>query len=572
MSQFKCSVISCSSLSEVECNQCKQSMCRMHSEMHADEYLLHSLRELTHPKSDQIWESPLTLDPHEHSRPEYLLSTVFGYPHIFFLNAVPVDLPNDFQETLRMMCIAFIERILIMPKGKNEKIKSKCEKLSRAISNIIYNYRLNVDHLQRIVLDAYTSYHSGIEGITSEGLIALLHVTEEALRLPKSITKLFIYTVQLEQQKQIFIQKFFMQEKISIPELVADFYKTFKDFIPENHRDITRLFTDFEEYYQKEKSRIAGEARKDLIENITTMWTSTRYIRLTVHAYRSPNNSDCQGLIANSVTIASLILQKERPRLSSVVSLSETEVLIAISLETFTYFIYHSTHNSCISLILMAENVIIASGSTPNSIIISHTHPRSIDLYALNGLKLEKQSNLNFYLTPMETISDIVYIQALGKVVFLTKANIINSLLLQGGLRVPIQRDGDGESYLKLGYCDERKLVLIKTENYIQCFSMYMQYVYTVKAQGNQFTSCVNSSGEVEFLVHNNDRFIRVSVEFQRTKIETDRFLSKKRTNESFIPCTHTLAVILPERDLRNSNLYSPYFSRKFVNPNFIAG
>ena len=568
MNQFKCSFVSCSLLSELECNECKMSMCRAHSEVHADEYLRHSFHELIHSKSDQTADSSSTPLPQEPSPLEFHLTTVFGIPHIFFLKSTPLTLPNDFQETLKMMCTAFIERILIMPKGRNEKIKSKCEKFSRAISNILYNFQLDIDHLHKIVLDDYTNYHSSIEGITSEALIVLLERAEESLPMPKSITKLFLYTVQLEQQKQIFCQKFFMQDKVSIPELTADFFKVFKDFIPSDHKDIGMLFNGFEEYYQKEKTRIAAEAHKDLLENISTIWLSIPYIRLGVHAYRCPNTAEYEDVMYNSIMIASLVLKEEEPKLSSVVSLSETEVLIAISLNTYSYIIYHTPNDACISLILMAENVIIASGSTLNSIIISHTCPKSIDMYAVNNnKKLEKQRNLNFYLTPMEIITDMVYIQAMDKVVFLTKTNMINSILLQGGLRVPIQIDNEDELYLRLSYCMERELLFIKSETYIKCFSEYMQYIYSIRAQGNQFTSFVNFSGQVEFLMHDNERFLKVCVDFQCTKADND----KKRKDIRFTPCTHTLAVLLPERELSHSILYVGYIQRKFMNPEIVS-
>ena len=567
MLSYICRAELCKSSSEIRCDECRLCLCKPHAAFHFKEFPNHTSNLIIESRQEVYTKAEFSPQPHEQGSRKYRLAKALGSVHIFYLDSVCLGLPTDYSETLKSITNTFAEKIFNIPKGKSEKVKSKCLKLMEIISKIIFNLKIDTTDLYEFVLNIYTKFHSSIEDITCTGLINFLENAERSLEMPKSVTKMLVSKTTLEQQKQLFIEKIFMRNKFTIPEMGAEFFKIFKDFIGPNPRNITNIFDTFEVCFRRENTIVANEAKKKLIEGINTYWDNTIYYRLGLLAFRVPATSESLDIYSNSVMIASLVLQSEKAEITSVISISEAEVLITISLQTETFVIYQTTRYSCI--LLVTGNGILASGSNKDCILFVQNYPGSIDLYSLTNLKLEKIRSLNFFLELNEEITEIVFVHKLNKAIFLTSSNThtINSLILQGGFRLQIQIDVEGESFLALDYCREKDIVCVKTENYIKIFSIHMQIIYTVKAPGSNLICVTDGSDQVIFLINYTEFFFKVSLYMPISNIEIIENRNENRLWENFEPCNHTLRQIFEENKIRKIDKYTGYLERKFMAP-----
>ena len=570
MLSYICRAESCRSSPEIRCDGCNLLLCRPHATVHFEQFSDHICKLIVESPQEVYMKVEFSPQPHEQESRKYRLVKVLGTVHIFYLDSVFLSLPTDYSETFKSITNTFADKIFSMSKGKSEKIKSKCSKLVEIASKIIYNLKVDTGSLYESVLGIYTKFHSSIEDITCTGLIKFLENAEISLQMPKSVKKMLVKSTTLEQQKEIFIEKFFMKDNFTIPEINTEFFKIFKDFIGPNPKNITNLFDTFEVYFRREKTKVANEAKKQLVESINNYWTNETYIRLGLLAFRVPATSESLHISGNSLMTASLLLQSEKAEISSVISLSEAEVLLTISLETKTFIIYQNPSLSCILLMTMAGNAILAAGSTKECILFVQNYPKSIDLYSLNYLTLEKTKNLNFFLELNEDITDIVFVQKLNKAIFLTNSNshIINSLIIQGGYRLQMQIDAEGESFLAIDYCQEKDIICVKTETSIKIFSIHMQSIYTVKAPGNNLICISDSIDQVIFLINHTDFFFKVNVYIPITNTKIVEENSENRFwGKNFEQCNHTLKQIFEEKKTGKQSKYAGYLNRKFMTP-----
>lgn len=546
MNRLDCMAMSCTEPVMAKCENCKVYLCRSHLEFHQVEYVSH---EISSKNFDQVEEV------------QYRLVSVFGHPHAIYFHKTMCPLPRDYLDALTAMSNQFYDAVTVVPKGKDENIKEICVKIAAAIKNIIYNLDINPTELFNNIHENFLAYHSKIETITSYALVKLIEEAEIALEMPKIATKAVFFKVNLEDQKQLFIQKYFLQNEITIKDLPTEFFSFFKPFLRENPKDIKKLFDNFEIYYRNEKVKACNEFRKKMDDHLKNLWISIRFCRVAIFSYKMRESMEMIEISNNSAIIACLFLKESQFEITSVAELSNSEVLLSCLLENETYFVYCSNMESHLVLITKSENCLIASGSTCENVIVVHGCPRRIAMYTLKDLKLVEIQQYNFGLETMEKINDIVYVKELKKVLFSTNIHPISSFVLNGNLRVKIPIDLQDQDCKGLAYYRSKQLICLKTVSSIHLFSIYMQKVQNFEVSEGAFACINNHEEELVFILQHPGGFCKLKIELANV------FKSAEHLNDNlnFQHCERTLPSSCQVSFAQD--IFYPFYIRRFSVP-----
>ncbi|OMJ73127.1 hypothetical protein SteCoe_28246 [Stentor coeruleus] len=483
------------------------------------------------------------------------------------LNTVDIHLPGDYKTTMDKITQMFTVDVCSLETGKSENLELKIKNYIEALRKIIYNIELNENNLREIITGAYNSLHSRIESFLSSGLIDLLNEAERSHNMPKSARKRFIISLDLDTEKQRFIQKYFAESDLNIEEMIEEFYNSFSYFMKDADKFFSSRFRDFEKKFKQEKNNITEETKKFLQERLSSFYDLETFMRVGLFTLRLTSSGPKIEIIKNWVMIISLILQKATCTLTGIVEISDDEILICISVGNESFIIYYSPTSSSIALAFSCVNFIIASGSTPDTILIAQNYPKSIDLYKLKSGKLEHSKRYNFNLESNEQIIGIAYIKSMEKAVFICDNNTLNSKVLSLEHRVNIALKNNTEKLLCLEYYKERKMICLKTPKHIRLYSEHLQAINVIEIPGSTFACINNENKEGYFLILGGENLIELRVDFgydSTAKVNANL----KSVFDDFEECkfsrSHDFSMVPSQRNKYLGNIYF-----KFGVPDF---
>ena len=215
----------------------------------------------------------------------YYLSSFSNSSYLFTISTINLSLPKKFTELIFLMVRVLVEKVLKMPNGQSEKVKNKCMKFVDSLKLIIYNLEINSLTLVSLVEDAYNKFHSEIEEFTSSGLVKLLDRAETFFEMTQTARKKLIFVVNLSDEKQRYIEKFFSRDVIDKNELIHEFYSTFDVFIKKK-AEMTREFDEFLSVNNEKKNQVFNKIFKNLTEYIQDYLNTLSFQRIGVFSRR----------------------------------------------------------------------------------------------------------------------------------------------------------------------------------------------------------------------------------------------------------------------------------------------
>ncbi|OMJ75222.1 hypothetical protein SteCoe_25700 [Stentor coeruleus] len=493
---------------------------------------------------------------------------VFHFQQAGFLltfNTVDIHLPKDFKAALDKITQGFTTDVCSLETGKFEDLELKTKIYLEALRKIIYNIELKENILREIITGAYNSLHSRIESFLSSGLIDLLNEAEKSHNMPKSARKRLIISLDLDTEKQRYIQKYFTVSDLNIEEMIEEFYNSFSCFIKDSDRFFSSRFKDFNKMFKQEKIKITEETKKTLQERLSSYYDMEAYIRAGLFTLKITNPGPIIKVSGDWIMIACLILQKASCTLVGIVEISDDEMLIGVTIGNESFIIYYSLTSTSIALAFSSVSFIIASGSTPDAIIIAQNYPKSIDLYKLKLGKLEHSNKYDFKLQSNEQIIGLAYIKDMDKAVFICNNNTLNSKVLSVAQRVNISLKNDTEKLHCLEYYKEKKIICLKTVRNIRFYSEHLQPINVIEIPGSTFACINNGNKEAYFLILGGENLSEIRADFGYNSADKEQ-VNVRNTFENFEECkysrSHDFSIVPSQK-----NKYIGNVNKKFGVP-----
>jgi hypothetical protein len=491
-----------------------------------------------------------------------LMVDLMGKALLLQAEAVDVHVPADYAEALRAASSILADAVLALPNGAAEKIRKACVEFRKAVQKTILNLEIGIDKLAEKLSKVYAEYHSKREGSIASGLYRLIEAAEKSLGMKKKATKNLVFTIELEAVREGFIAKYFTRDLIDFAELLRDFEVTFEPFVT-NPRNLQKVFENFEVQFKNESEKLRRETRMDLCSAAVNAWEALDFLRLGVFAYEYSSGERVINVARERIMLVGLFLAKSSVSLLSAVSLSSESLLLAVGVGSEAYLLHFHRGQAFLVQVLPTTDIVLASGSTPCSIVIYNNTSKVCQAYELVNSRLELRQTIKLFLDPAETVTHLALIPDLNKLVFLANSRTVSSLII-GEFRVRINIDFLGEACLEVRYFRQRGILCAKSANWVVIMNKYLQKVAQSDLIGREMTLIENESSELCLLVEHNSNLVAFSTSIQAVSESTsENFRYRPPT-----PCQYCVGVDLeniPENERKS--IYAPTYTRRFMIP-----
>lgn len=395
--------------------------------------------------------------------------TVLKGSLLFSVKTKICPIPIQILNATNGLSFAFVDTILEIGNGQNDKVQKLCLDYSIALKEIIYNIEIDYMILTTEVNELYCKLHSEKQSVISEVLSDFLNSQEEFYNMPKTITKNLVVELELETIKQNFIYEFFMKDGLKAEQLYSAFCKIFNNFL--QGKEIQ--FKNFEDCVEKLKIKIETlylNYRKKLLGVSIERWVKDEF------QISSVSVSDLLENHENTVKIVSLYLKKSVLRLNSVTKLGTSGYIIIIYIEKNSYVILYTEGSSYILSIFYNSDYTCAEGSNREQLLLLNRTENQCELFSLNENEIEKNCDIDLKLTNNEIVQDLIFIQGKRpKIIFSTNKYPINHIYYCGVRTLINFSFHTEEKLINLFYYRNKGVIILKSSKKIAVFTEYLE-------------------------------------------------------------------------------------------------
>jgi hypothetical protein len=474
MRENVCFVENCKEEPEYRCS-CTHSafVCFKHSKNHGNQSSKHEITDLKDNEKRFLNTYQLDIiidsdtDVHVHK------IVVGGAKSTFLLftsQEIDIELPLDYSSCLNKMADAFAEKIKKIEKQNTKKIPLECKKFFRWVAKVIPNLYTNEENFIDNIRSDFLTMHSEVDSILLSELVVLIDILEKECYMPKTIKRFIIEDLSLESFKQNFFFKAVQIQEFDLKKIQTLFGEVFSPFI-KNNKNLDRFFTNFEAEYRYQANIIYDKYIEEIKKDAKATFMGKSFQKVSVLEYKKLND-------LNELTIAlkpewdnvfTKIFEKETIVISQVLEIPNDLLITIVLPETKrTYLMPYSNFKTDFGLIFESDDILIASGSTQENIIVFI--PECLEFFrcAIIKKKIVVVDKIVLKYNLGSRIISIVYISSADRLIFL---NLLGDL-------VDKIDDSDNLKTLDISLCSERCLGIYTCSNIIILRTEYSLLIY----------------------------------------------------------------------------------------------
>ena len=489
MEEIKCFVEHCSEELELIC-KCQYPpvyLCKMHKAQHLNQNGLHAIEKLQENHRVNLEAKALSLNDPIMTSQHYFIAPGTTIMNIFKFEISEIPLPKDYKATLNSMAQVLTGEILKVPRGETGKLKGECDAFVYSIKKIVSNMLLESYKLSKDICVIFNEMHSKFETETNR----LLNEMIDSLLNDKIMkgTSGIIFKDTVEKSKQIFFSEIMLGEK-SLEKIISKFLSCFDKFLPPQEF-IIKYLSDFEARYKGYEKSVEIEYEKKLYKHIQSCYKQAKYQRVAIYKPAPMSEQYIQELRPEWIIVYNVLMKSEVIIVKQTVEIAENQILVLLYMSSLKMYdlVLITEYSARFIKRFNADELILASGSSLNSIIVIQNYPRKCYKLTLEGTILIEQSELNLTFETHYMILSALYIDEKKQIIFNTSNNYLYVKSLANdydpqSIALPMNSK---EQLISLKYKETRKLIIIRTTNYIHIYNSDFEELYRFRSNGQNF-------------------------------------------------------------------------------------
>ncbi|OMJ82097.1 hypothetical protein SteCoe_17317 [Stentor coeruleus] len=463
--QEQCSFVKCSNpvLLECICTMPSILFCKNHEESHLQQLGDHEIRNYM-----PILSQTNTVDIKETSedKVKYVLGQYGETLGLLTLKTFTAKLHPEIKNCLKTMNEKFIKAVMKLLKNDKKRLEEKTEKYLIAFKKVIANAKIRFDEFEKQVAVVFYAFHAAVDNELSDELYKTIARLKDLCKMPDKVKNYFGMETKIEDADNSFYLKAMTLEEYEKDKIISVFKGEYSKFIIDDST-IIREFTQLDLEFLKSKAKVKTKFLEEFQKLLHNLASNEKYTQLTIYYSHLPSKLDIPFLdiIPEWVIAYSGVFIKSYFDIKQTLDVSgKLFIVLADSIMDLSFILVFSDMISYMCLVLETSEVLIAVGSTDDSIIIiQNTLKKTTEYYLDSTYALRYVKDISLAIDSFTIVSSSSYIQETSSLVFSVKeGKCLSYNLDEESLLMPFISTLS-EPALQVLYIPTIKLLIIKT-------------------------------------------------------------------------------------------------------------
>ncbi|OMJ87691.1 hypothetical protein SteCoe_10535 [Stentor coeruleus] len=475
--QEQCSYTRCPNFAFLECicTMPPTLICKDHEESHRQLDGDHEIRDympiLAQANSVDIKET-------NEDKVKYALGSYGGNLGLLKLKAFIAKLHPEIEQCLKIMNEKFIKDIMKLVKSNEKKLKEKTEKYLIAFKKVLVNMKISSEEFFKQIFMIFCDFHAAVDSELSDELHRTVGKLKGLCKMPGKVKKYYVIETTIDDADNKFYLKVMTLEEYDKEKIISVFKDEYDNFIIDDSA-IIREFTQLDLEFTKSKSNIKAQFLEEFHKYIHSLADNEKFTQISIYYSPLPTKLDTLYLdvFPEWVVAYSGIFMKSHFDIKQTLDISGKLFIVLVDLiMDLSFILVFSDMISYISLVLETSEVIIATGSLDDSIIIVQNTPKKTTEYYLDSTYvLRYVKDISLGIDSFAIVSSSSYIQDTNSLVFSIKeGNCYSYNLNEESLQMPFINTLS-EPALQVLYINTIKLLVIRTASRLLFFTANYQ-------------------------------------------------------------------------------------------------
>ena len=490
---MKCSVSLCEETPWCKCTCAEEELilCNTHRFHHMSTEGNHILEDI--PGNSLLQSKQIELCS-SFTSSEFLLSEFDNRLIILSLETTECPLPKNILHCLDSMNDIFLKKLLKLEWNFSRDAPKICENFLFAIKQVLPSCSIDCLQFTVEIVNRLTSLYATSAEVFAPLIEKLISQLKKELNMPDTIRKNLFYTVNLKAAENDFYYEILQLKEFASKNVYPIFESKFQGFY--NAAPYVKgHFNNLEKEYRAKELENQERWRAEIINFTKDLYSSTSYSEVVVNLYEKDLDyrRESLGIQMQFKKIFQRILHTGNFKINQVIDISHELFFTIVEIDIKkTYIIKVNQEESCIVMSLDSENVVIASGSVKDRIIIFQNYPRKYFTCRLHKNKEIEDSLINLDIETYSSITSAVFIESTGFIICSTTEGIIFSN--DSTCKDRLTHLTNSERCITMKYHSNAHLLSLVTDTHLIFLSSSLRLLYKFRIYGQP----------VELLLKNN--------------------------------------------------------------------
>jgi hypothetical protein len=460
-------------------------VCDDHKSIHMKEIGNHEFESLPESFCRPVKHKVLHINDDFYESQKYFISPGTDIMNYFKLETSEIDLPLDYCKNFDEMTNIFVSEVLKIPRGETKLIQDRCILYINAIKYVVAN--INIDN-NKFVSDLsfiFDSMHSKIETELNELLNVMIDhlLTDKVMKFKAG----WFGTKSVENIKLEFFASIMLKAR-TLEDILGNFFSFFKDFLPPQDF-LIKYINNFENSYNQSLEYNTNQTTKKIFDYASSCYKNLKYYKLAIYKPTASSQKILESTIKPEwIEVYNVLVKLEPIELLQSIEITPNNILVVLSFKTSSiyHFVCISEYFGTFIKEYVSQELFLASGSLPQSLIIIENYPRRCTKARIDESKLIEENEIHLDIENYFTIKSAIYIDNIKSILFATNNN-----------QLFIQNIKNGSSKKKIGvnfhqqervanlkYKNSKNLILVRTTNYLYFFNHEIEEIFKFQTNG----------------------------------------------------------------------------------------
>lgn len=480
--QEQCSFVRCSNPGLLECN-CMMPptlFCKDHEESHRQQVGDHDVRDYVPVLSPA---NAVDIKETYEDKIKYVLGPYGKSLGLLKLKAFTAKLHPEIEHCLKAMNEKFIKALMKLLKNDEKRLKEKTEKYLVAFKKVLVNAKINLEDFYKQIARVFYAFHAAVDNELSDGLYRTLARLKGLCKMPDKVKNFFGMETKIEDVDNKFYLKVMTLEEYEKDKIISIFKDEYSKFIIDDSA-IIREFTQLDLELSKSKAKVKSQFLEEFQNLLHNLANNEEYTQASIYYSSLPSKLDIPSLDVTPewVVAYSSVLMKSSFDIKQSLDVSGKLFIVLVDLVIdLSFILIFSEMISYVSLVLETSEVLIAIGSSEESIIIIQNTSKKTTEYYLDGTyTLRPVRDISLGIDSFAIISSSSYIQETNSLVFsVREGNCLAYDLKEESLQMPFINT-ISEAVSQVLYISTIKLLIIRTISKLLFFTNNYQLLKSI--------------------------------------------------------------------------------------------
>ena len=410
-----------------------------------------------------------------------LIQKLFGEYHHWTLHSREEELPDDIDQSRQQLITEFINGFFLFDKACSPQLKVFAGEFIEKLKEFILNLPFTAEEFCEKMINEYNIFHYRNSSLQNETTLEIISSVKKSFIINQIVKRSIRSDLSLHEQEQIFLGKMFEARIFNSKMFLHYYLKYLKCFIegysPDTEKEIKDTVERFMQNYCEQLSGTLDETSIKVNSYISELLNKINYVRNSVYLSQlSFTGKDGQEVVYE------FFAHKEEVCLQQVVQLSPEHVLITINLvqsKNFIIISYNIYTTTRLSHPFIDDKIVIASGSTVDSIIIFQNTKRMVEVACMGLDSIIVKRQIDIYRSAIiGSVISACYIQVNDEVLFINDNGHIQQFCLKRKGTLTSLKQVAPTSYRKIIMTDSNRFIILLSKFDLFLFSFQMELVY----------------------------------------------------------------------------------------------